>query len=259
MTHNISPIDLLPLIEDINPSGYAVLSYFVFTPQEEVWISYKSLKDKTTLGVRTLMQVVSHLEALGILSVQRFPAGSGEVNRYKVNMKQLQVLIEERKAEREVTRITSSTPFQDSSFSTPPEGPPAPLSGCLTDPAQPTAPFSGLPDTDEPQTQIDSHYLTLAQRVQDGQVRPELLKWLRDTKMLSPSGELDLNRLTTTFPFFQDFCSAFEQRVTEDKNLENETCSLIDGLNLVQPPATEHDSTADIINSLVKHFDAKGV
>lgn len=255
MNSNISPIDLLSLVKDIKLSGYAVLSYFVFSPREEVWISYKRLKDETTLGVHTLMQVVSLLEGLGILSVQRFPQGSGEVNRYKVNFLFLQSLIEERKAKTEAKRDLSKSNL----FSTLSDSPTALLSDSLSDPAKPPATPSGLHDSGEPaEPFIDRQYLTLAQQVRDGQVKPALLKWLRDTRMILPSGELDLDRLVTTFPNFQDFCSGYEQQVTENNNIKNETCSMIDGLNVVQFP-TKHDSNADLIKDLAKHFDSKGV
>lgn len=137
----------------------------------------------------------------------------------------------------------------------------ASLSDCLSDSAKaPVATLSDLQDSEEPaEPQTDPQYLTLAQQVEDGKAKPGLLQWLKIIKMLSPSGKLDLPRLTTTFPSFQDFCSAFEQRITADSEVENETCSMIDGLNVVQFPAKKQDSTADIINSLGKHFDLKGV
>lgn len=261
MIGDISPIDLLPLIEDINPTGYAVLSYFVFTSDQEVWISYKRLEEKTTLHVRTIIKVVSRLEELGILSVQRFPQGSGEVNRYRVNTKHLQALIEESKAKsRQKKKVTPGSTIQASSSSTPSENPPVPLSECLSDPAEcPVAP-SGFLDSGEPaEPRIDPQYLILAQRIQDGSIKPDLLQWLKDIKMISSSGELDLQRLTMTFPTFQDFCSGFGQRVSEDKEVEGKTRSIVDGLNLLEPAPRERDSTTDIINSLGKHFGLKGV
>lgn len=260
MIGDISPIDLLPLIEDINPTGYAVLSYFVFSSDQEVWISYKRLEEKTTLHVRTIIKVVSRLEELGILSVQRFPQGSGEVNRYRVNMKHLQSLIEESKAKRKQKKVTRGGTVQSSSFSTPPGSPSVPLSECLSDPAEPPAIPSGFPNSGEPaEPQIDPQYLILAQRIHDGSIRPDLLEWLKDIKMVSSSGELDLRRLTMTFSTFQDFCSGFEQRVSEDKEVDGKTRSIVDGLNLVEPAPKELDPTTDIINSLGKHFGLKGV
>lgn len=276
---DITISDFLSLSPVLLPVDICVVQLFASSPYPEVRKSRIGIAQALSIDGTTVYRSVKRLEALHLLSVKRFPGGS-EVNRYKLDRARLLQLIEDiadvvalgengndplisewlksggylnRKGKVDFFRLVCDYPsFQ--MFSQ------ALASSSLSVSAQAPATPSDLQDSVEPaEPQTDPRYLTLAQQVEDGKAKSGLLLWLKNIKMLSRSGKLDVPRLTTTFPSFQDFCSAFEQRVTEDKDVENQTCSTIDGLNIVQFPTKKHDSTADIINSLAKYFDSKGV
>ena len=276
---DISISDFLSLSPALDPVDICVVQFFASSPYPEVLKSRIGIADSLNIGDSTVYRSVKRLEALALLSVTRFPGGS-KVNRYRLDRDRLVQLIQDMedfvslgkrekyplvsewlktegylnsKGKLDFFRLVCDYPsFQ--MFSQALE------SSSLSVPTAIPATPSGLQDSEEPaELGTDPQYLTLARQVEDGKAKPGLLQWLKIIKMLSPSGKLDLPRLTTTFPSFQDFCSAFEQRVTADNEVENETCSMIDGLNVVQFPAKKQDSTADIINSLGKHFDLKGV
>jgi len=279
----ITITEFLSLSPVLLPVDICIVQLFASSPYPEVRKSRIGIAKALSIDGSTVYRSVKRLEALALLSVQRFPGGS-EVNRYKLDRERLFQLIQDmggfvafkekdkepllsewlktrgyldRKGKVDFFQLVCDFPaFQllsDALES-------ASLSDALSDAAERPVTPSDLLDSGEPaEPHIDPKYLTLAQQVREGQAKPGLLRWLKEIKMLSPSGDLDLPRLTATFPNFQDFCSGFEQRVTEDKEVENETCSMIDGLNIVQFPIKQQDPTADLINNLAKHFNSKGV
>jgi len=290
--------DFLSLSPVLLPVDICIVQLFASSPYPEVRKSRIGIAEALSIDGTTVYRSVKRLEALHLLSVKRFPGGS-EVNRYKLDGARLLQLIEDigdfvafgekerdpvvsewlktgeyldKKGKVDFFRLVCDYPSfqmfsqalesvsQASLSSTPSENSSAPLSDPLSVPAKPPATPSGLQGSGEPaESPIDPQYLTLAQQVRDGQAKPALVQWLKDIKMFSQSGELDVPRLATTFPDFQHFCTAFGCRVTEAKGIEDETCSVIDGVNVVQFAAAKEDSTADLINSLAKHFDSKGV
>jgi hypothetical protein len=276
---SITISDFLSLSPVLFPVDICIVQLFASSPYPEVRKSRIGIAKSLNIGDSTVYRSVKRLEALALLSVQRFPGGS-EVNRYKLNTERLIQLIqdmgdfaalEQKEKESFVSEWLRARGYLDKEeklnlFRLVCDYPSFQVfsqalgSSPLSVPAKPPAIPSGLHDSGEPaEPPIDPQYLILSEQVRDGQVKPALLDWLKNTRMILPSGELDLRRLTQTFPNFRDFCSGYEQQVTEDKNIKNETCSIIDGLNVVQFPAKKQDSTADLIKDLAKHFDSKGV
>lgn len=81
----ISLQDFFHLCPPLKPTHLLILLSLSESMYPEVWVSEAAIAKKLNISTKTVQRSIKNLEKLKFLSVKRFPARTGEVNRYSLN------------------------------------------------------------------------------------------------------------------------------------------------------------------------------